>query len=184
MARTTTVTHPDGTVSKRTSKSRAYTHAVVHVETRAHRVADARADLARAQEQVTKYAAMLADGVVANGERDLRPAGAFLGSRQFLTMAGQYASSYFFDDSIPGKTEAEQRPSDEAVIAGVQEWHDKAVAYVARAEAAVAKAEASPEVTYGVVRWSSRADLAVKAVAEFERLAVHGSRLDVVEVDA
>lgn len=53
---TTTVTHPDGTVSKRTSKTRLYTHAVEVMVPNSAEIAFLQAENARQQSTIDKYA--------------------------------------------------------------------------------------------------------------------------------
>lgn len=67
---TTTVTHPDGTVSKRTSKSRTYTHAVEVMVPNSTEIAFLQDENARHQASIDRYATSYPD-VVATCERHI-----------------------------------------------------------------------------------------------------------------
>lgn len=168
MARTTIVRHPDGTVSKRTSKSRVYSHAVV-IEKTAE---------ARAVEQ--EHAAAIDDAHVARYEtaatgaitEDRRPAWAG-GESVSLYVGGVYAGYY--------NTAREERPSDEVLRKVVEDY-----AANARKRAATYRARAAQEragtTSFSVLRWSSREDLARKAAeGEFARMVREGVKVYVVE---
>lgn len=180
-ANTTTVTHADGSVSKRSSVRATYTHAVVVSRTAASIAAKHRAEAAKCLTAAAEY------DVAAQGEilrkQDGKP-GSWLGVRTTVTVGGTYADSTFADGE--GGRSSERAPlTDEQARAAVQAYGDNARERATQSEERAAKAEAGPAVTYAVLRWSSRADLAQKAAAgEFAGLRTEGVEVYVVPVDA
>jgi hypothetical protein len=174
MARTFIVKHPDGTQSKRTTANREYPFALVHEVTRASRVAYAESSLENAQENVARYEAALADGTITESRSKWSHGGEYVN----LYVGGIWAGAYV--------TDQKERPTDDALRAALQESIDNAKARVAQCEANVEQAKVSPEVTYGVLRWTSRRDLAEKAVSgEFSGLQSNrlGNKVYVVETE-
>jgi hypothetical protein len=162
-----TVTHTDGTVSTRTSKTKAYTHAVVSEQT-----AEARRDdyleiaagwAARAEK--SEAAAEATEVLLTSDRRDYR--GKALYS---WTLGGLFVGL----DSKPAPSLEEAR----ATVLG----------YAARERsnqrAYEAKAAAATETVYTVLRWSQSHDNAAKfwASKEAQHFARYG-RVSVVPVD-
>ncbi len=130
MKNTTTVTHTDGTVSKRTSASATYTHAIV-------------------------IGPMPTDAFVAE---NLRRAEYLDGMAERYENDGRNAAY-----AVKTRADAAKLRAEAALAAAGQDGHSN---------------------TPGVVRWSTRRDLAEKALSSFSWAAQEGRSLEVVEVDA
>jgi hypothetical protein len=219
--RNTTVTHPDGSVSKRGSVSATYTHAVVigpvdPAVRAAHLLRQAEAQEARA----AQFAAAADAGLVKVKNRgfgskddvgyDGKPS--YHGYEVFLDgtkVPGTKGRSYFYvSDHSNSKGEVERyvRDADGKIVDGPDGYGVKEIvpgrehliergreaaadaaknAADLRASAAKWLAGETTDTTYGVVRWSRRADLAQKAAAgEFAYAAERGAQVYVVAVDA
>lgn len=173
MARKTTVTHPDGTVDTRTSKSRVYSHAVVREVSREALVATAQARVDSARESLAK-AEDLAERLTPEAVTETRKPWAFGGEYVTLHAFGEYLDAY-----VAPRDEA---PSFEALKAGVEERAARSLAYLGDVLAAHAATAAKTGPVYGVVRWSSTEALATKAaLGEF---AANGSGVKVYVVPA
>jgi hypothetical protein len=168
--KTTTVTHPDGTVSKRTSESRTYTHAVVISRTRESLVADEMSNAAAADERA-RIAAAAVGGEVTEESRS------WSGGLRYITLflGGEYAGAHVSD---------KPRPSDEELREGMRKRVKESEARAQEYRDKAAKLGRGPAMQYGVLRWSSRADLAHSAVSgEFGRLVRPGVTVEAVTVD-
>lgn len=148
MSRTTTVRHPDGTMSTRTSKKAVYTYAVETCETAVWRVNQALSEATRLDGEADRYRAARPGPIT----RRLRPGfGAHLGT-YWVEVGGVYVGSYA-EDAEP-MTDAEA----DAVMG---HYIHNAVERAAQARQTAEDQRTTPHV-YGVVRWSSRGELAVK----------------------
>lgn len=173
--RTFTVTHPDGTVSTRTSAKANYTHAVV-VTT------PLEGEVARRVEHLNIATAALAsvERDLEQGERrdDASPWPVRGEGAQWVRvyLGSTYAGAYI--------TPLDARLTDEQVRADALATADRARTLVRDREDALELAKAGPANTFEVLRWSSRADLAAKATSEFEGYAARRmATLAVVPVD-
>lgn len=170
MANTTKVTHPDGTVSKRTSQNRTYTHAVVMSQTRESLIADALAYAAKFDELAAADLAAV-DGEITTESRDWSGGLTYYS----LYVGGEYAAAHVSD---------QPRPSDDDLRAKLRKGAASQSARADEYRARAAKLADSPTVVYGVLRWSSRADLAHKAATgEFGGLVRDGVAVYVQPVD-
>lgn len=188
-ARKTTVTHADGTVSTRKSQSRVYTHAVEVSPAPAGKYAAYLTGQAEKEEaRAAKYRAAAAAGKVA------------IRSRGFTSPSENYhdyqATLIGTDRDIYTWCSAEGLTQDIAAV-GVVHVGRYLVEYATRyaeevergaakfrAQAADVLAAGGQVGAYGVVRWSSRADLAARSLGEFDYATARGSTVRVVSVDA
>lgn len=208
----TTVTHPDGTVSKRSSVRATYTHAVVvgpKDATKAAADADRRAVEADADADALEAA--IAAGQVNISSRGFNRRGAadpdagydgehtyhnfsarlagtsvdwHCDSKGMCEVPGEYAADGTY---VSAKGERVIKPAREVVLnhAGARVLDRRADAAKYREEAAAHRAGTADLGGYGVVRWSSREDLARKAAdGEFAGYAERGNSVTVVPVDA
>lgn len=161
--RTTTVTHPDGTLSTRTSKTMAYSHAV-------ESKLDMRALAATKREEAEAERAELGRFVEAvKGGRVLTEAS---GSVYVVGEGGWRVW-------IGHHTEAD--PLDRK--AGVRWVLARHKERAAKLDAEAEQAETGPAYTYGVYRWSNSEALAAKGLREFDGKVRH-TTFRVVAVDA
>ena len=214
----TTVTHPDGVVSKRTSERATYTYAVViepgspQAIAAGHR-ANARQALATAE----SLRAAAATGKVTRRDRRFRSTDpdtfhAFDYNLAGTKVRGQKGHAYYsisvrgnsagtsvtFPEYlhssiqvIPGTETVEYGSNMGQVNAGqfaigtaLQRAEALEEAAAKSEQAAVAAEQGEGLGGYGVLRWSSRRDLAEKAASgEFSGLAASGRKVRVVPVD-
>jgi hypothetical protein len=188
MAAKTTVTHADGTVSTRTSKTRIYTHAVEVSPAPAAAYAawlTRRADKSAALADAFRAAATEAKVTVKS--RGFRTSNDLVGYQATLAGTGGYIYTWC---SADGRTEDHRTGG--AIVGvvsylvrsalGMADTYQKA-AEKARTQAHTVLMTGTPVGDYGIVRWSSRADLAAKALSEFDHHAAQGSTVRVVPVD-
>lgn len=194
-ARKTTVTHADGTVSTRKSQTRTYSHAVEIGPAAATAAAAGKIREAERNEATATQLTAAADaGKVVITDRGFR-SDESLYSHQ-ATLAGTKNENgnptVFTWCSADGRTRSYQ--GDEPVVvdaaayliesARLKAAQREADAASLRAEAAEITAAGAPVGTYWVARWSSRADLAHKALTEFAFYAAAGYTVRAVPVDA
>lgn len=227
MARTTTVTHPDGTVSKRTSKTRTYAYAVVEGPLDPQRYADfLEAGANESEAKADAIEAALADPHFNRRSRGVGPRNtedpdqgysgehtyhnfeAYLvgtaiswhcDSKARASFAEDWAFFYGYTPEILDtvvKTYANGYES-RSIVVDVRPYllgvarHDleNLRASVVKTRETVARlrsgdtSDISNGNGYGVLRWSSREDLAYKALAEFDYSVAMGHTLSVVAVD-
>jgi len=188
-ARKTTVTHEDGTISARSSKTMTYTHAV--------EIGPAVPELyaaglrERADDQETKAAQLGA--VLAKGPRViLRFRGAWVTRREVsheATLAGTSLSTWADADGMTtvGYPDVQVMPALDYLVdsarSSAADYRDRAAQLRAEADA-ILSADAVPGDGWRVWRWSTRADLAVKALGEARRgYSGAGRVIRVVAVD-
>lgn len=149
-----TVTHPDGTVSKRSSQSREYTHAVVEAVTRQYFV-----DLAQSRvDDLRKFIAQHEEALKADYVAKETARWAFGGTRTSAYLGGQYVTAW---NDKEGETPQDLSLEDAREI--IQERIRETRVRLAQALARVEQEKARPDLSYGVVRWSSSEALAIKA---------------------
>jgi hypothetical protein len=189
--RTTTVTLPDGTTAKRTSKTMQYTHAVVGT-TDLH--ADA-ADARKLADRLDEYSAALEAWIDAGSDRTKLKRFYTGGGSVNDQRAGLKSYSYYLPGFEPtketskmGSTYYQSTSGGPAVESPIRldsagnpgggdswdgEWHgpdaqrktlDRARRSATDARARAAKLEAGPRYEYNVDRWSQRADTAFAAI--------------------
>lgn len=169
---TTTVTHEDGTTSTRTSQSRTYTHAVVISRTRESLV-QAALRHATDRDDAAAVAEKAATGEITE---KTRPWAQGKLTYTDLYVGGEWAGAHVSD---------EPRPTDDKLRSNLRERADQARRKAATHRAEAETLAAGPDMTYGVLRWSSRADLAERAASgEFAALAGAGVTIYVQPVDA
>lgn len=148
MTRKTTVTLPDGTIAKRTSKSRHYTVAVVVEETAEARVADALRESAAYAAQVAKYEAAIESGALTS---DLL---------KFSFTTGPGTNRFYLGGVYVGSRDADLAPmTREEAVEAVAKYRDDALARVESYAARAAEQEGTAP-RYGVVRWSEKRESA------------------------
>jgi hypothetical protein len=169
MARKFTVTHTDGTVSRRSSARAEYAFAVeVKTDERDH-AAHLRA---RAAEVSARQAEVL---VAAQGDiTEERKPWPFGGEYVTLKVGGEFATAY--------PTERDERPSDEAIRAALLDQAAQMTKNIDGLRAQADRLDAGPEFTYGVYRWSRTEALAAKGAKEVTWLTGRSS-VRVVPVD-
>jgi hypothetical protein len=188
--RTTTVTHPDGTVSTRKSETRTYTHAVEVGPAPAEAMAaylDRQAAKLDAAATALREAAEAARVTI----QDRRLGG---NARDLITHVAKLAGTDVYTwCSADGRTNSYREGADGAVVDVAPYLRDCARDNAAaredgaaknRSEAAAIRAAGVPVGSWDVVRWSSRADLAHAATKEFDHLAAQGRPVRAVAVDA
>ncbi len=215
--RVTTVTHPDGTVDKRTSQGRTYTHAVVVGPGTPESIAAGwRAQAATARGTAAMIRAAIEKGVVHKRSRGYRMDDSVVSYVYDLAgteVQGQRSHTYALVSergTSDGRSQCAPqylRPGDvvvgdSAAVAGgfpnyvlvetrahvLAQAAEEAERYERSAEKCEARAQAAERGeglgSYGVVRWSSRRDLAERAaVGEYGSVAAAGHRVYVVPVD-
>lgn len=179
----TTVTHADGTVSTRKSKTRVYTHAIEVSPAPADRYAAYLIGQAEAQEEKAlnlRTAASLGKGTIRSRgfktQDDHVSYAATLTGTDIYTWCGEDRLTEHNGELVPvlpylidsARRSAEYADSQAAKL---------------RAEAAEVLAARQPVGKYGILRWSSRADLAGKALSEFDTYTHQGHTLRVWPVD-
>lgn len=200
MARTTIVTHPDGTISKRTSKSRTYSHAVevspadpkiladyLTLEARNANAHAAKLDEAAESATCTRKARGWSNP---DTDYDGKPSYSGFVARLGNTEVTWYCNSQNMAQVLAGDDSDETwaivpvdgylREQARAQAKGERERADD-LRELAKAIRAGGEVPARYGNAYGVLRWSSRADLAAKGLTEFEGLARYGCTLRVVE---
>lgn len=188
-ANLTTVTHADGSVSKRKSKTMTYTHAI--------EVGPAPAEaLAKSNERrATDFdmkAAKLREAASA-GKFIIRNRG-FSGPVEELVSheAKLPGTDIYTLCSADGRTESYRDGTKtvvkvggylrEGAINSAEHYEEQAAKL--RAEAVEIREAGKPVGGYGVVRWSSSAMLATKALSSFKHYSDQGYAVRVVPVDA
>lgn len=149
-----TVTHPDGTVSKRSSQSREYTHAVVEAVQRQYFVDQAQERV----DDLRKHIANLQEALKADHLDKSTTPWAFGGTRTSAYLGGQYVTAW---------NDAEGEPAQDLSLEDAREIFETRIketrVRLAQALARVEQEKARPEISYGAVRWSSSEALALKA---------------------
>lgn len=187
--RKTSVTHADGTVSKRASKTRTYSHAV---EVTPAPAASYAAYLTQLAAEATAKAASLRAAAeaasVAITSRGWSTGDPYYSHQATLRGTNRQVYTWCSADGQRVDVLADGKPVVSAkdslvadALSGAQRAEQDAERFTARAAAVLAAGE--PVGEYKVVRWSSRADLAVKALSEFERYTDWGHTVRVVPVD-
>jgi hypothetical protein len=160
MARTTTVTHPDSTVSKRTSARAEYGFAV-EVKTDMREQAEAlRANAVARDEHAARCDAAALLGEVTEESRSWSRGATYTD----VSVGGIWAGAYIVAGTEGGYERA--RETDEAYRAKVAQDAEEARANAADYRAKADALDAGPEFTYGVYRWSRTAALAEKGLRE------------------
>lgn len=194
-ARKTTVTHADGTVSIRKSQSRTYTHAIeegpapaaayaAYLVRQAERSEANAAKLRAAAERgsvVVRSRGFSSPGQYHDHEAILRGTESAKGNAQIYTWCS--ADGRTQDVVADGKPIVDVRAYLIEYATRYAEEIERG-AVKGRAEAAEVLAAGTPVGTYGILRWSLRADLAVKALSEFDYAVQRGHTVRVVPVDA
>ena len=165
-----TVTHPDATVSTRSSVRATYTHAVVLGSPRGVKIAAAESSLVAFRSDLERLQEALETGAVTEERRP-------------WSFGGEYVTHYVGGEYATGYPEERGLKTDDEVRALLAEQIDAKRAFLPRIEAGLTEALAAPEVTYSVLRWSSSAANAAKGLREFRSYAASGHSLTVVEVD-
>lgn len=176
---TTTVTHPDNTVSKRNSVSKTYTHAIEVADDNHVEAARLLADAERYEAEAAQYGRALADGHVVIRAKRWAFGGRYLTFALIDTETGAelYAGAHIVTDE--GVIESHRKEAD--VPTEAADAIRGLTASAARDRAQAAKLAAGPQISYGVVRWSQTERAAVAALASFNQA---GRVARVVAVDA
>jgi hypothetical protein len=189
MTAKTTVTHADGTVSTRTSKTRTYSHAIeISPAPADHYAAYLTALADECETAAARYRTAAENRRVQIQSRGFRDDTGYFSHQATLLDTDNRIYTWCSQD---GKTE--DILTDGRPLVGVADFlaryaveqaaskDEQAAKY--RAEAAEVLATGQPVGSYSVLRWSSRADLAIKAISEFEHYSKCGHQLRVVAVD-
>lgn len=188
--RKTTVTHPDGTVSTRGSKTRTYAFAV---EVSPATATDHAAELNRQADDFDRRAASLraaADaGEVILQSRGFHTINPEISHTATLRGTDRMVYTWANAEGMTVYTTTEGSPPIRAVDYLTRLAREQADLYTAdavrvRSDAKRVLAAGAPVGAYEVVRWSSTAALAGKALNEFDHLARYGRNVRVVFVDA
>jgi hypothetical protein len=186
MSNTTTVTHPDGTISTRTSKSRAYTHAVVVSPAPAIAYAAMLDAVARTlRDKAEAFRAAAEAGHVTVTDRRIGRVGADDMFSHVAKLTGTDLSTWCSADgrTLDGDAAVPVSSYLKDYAYGMADDADR-LAAGREALAAEIRDAGTPVGEWGVLRWSSRADLAAKAAAgEFATFATGGRTVSVVAVD-
>lgn len=191
----TSVTHTDGTISTRRSKTNTYTYAL--------EIAPAPADayaaylIRQAEKDEAKAAALLAAAANGKGHIKDRHLGRVDPDALYThqaTLDGTNGEVYTWCSRHQmTQDHSDVKSGQEAPVVKVlgylirsaremAQYHIEQAAKL-RAEAVEVLAAGQPVGEYGVLRWSSRADLAGKALGEFDTYTHRGHALRVVPVD-
>jgi hypothetical protein len=191
---TTTVTHPDGTVSKRTSKTREYTHAIQVSPADPYILAE---HFRREAVKADRMAAKLRDaadvgtitirsrGFAQDGDSLHSHVATLLGTdREIYTWCSKDGQMNTYPEPYPAG--AVVVPADQGLRANARRQADAytASAVKLREQADATLAAGAPVGAWTVERWSSRQDLAMKALGTFAYLTERGHQVRVVPVDA
>jgi len=185
----TSVTHTDGTISTRKSKTNTYTHAVVLAP--AAPEAYAAGLLARAAtytETAAKLRRAAADGKVRIESRGFRTQDNMVSYQATLIGTDRATYTWCSADGMTKDYRGDMptvTPVVPYLIASAEGSADRMQEQAAEltAQAAEVTAAGRPVGEYLVLRWSSRRDLAERAVSEFDGYRAKGHRLAVVAVD-
>jgi len=194
MSRKTTVTHPDGTVSTRTSQTRTYTHAVAIGPAPAEAYA---ANLIRSAERAEAAAQTIraaADaGKVTIRSRGFRSTGSATALDYVAKLVGSdvytWCNAGGMTDTYPQPYPAPSVlvPVGAYLVDTARENAEQrdADAHKARARALAIRAAGVPVGQWEIGRWSSREDLARKCAAgsDFAHCREAGHPVVAVEVD-
>lgn len=201
----TTVTHADGTISTRSSKTMVYTHAVevspADCETYAaslDRMADdadasaAQLDRAAERGEVKVIDRRLGGGPQYSPDPMIMFEARLIGStRKHSTVSTWSSREGLTNDPSTyiagtGKYAGTMPATDYLIqVAREQATADRAQAAKLRAQAAAVRAAGVPVGTFGIARWSTRRDLAAKYADSIRAwAALRGESVRVVEVDA
>lgn len=156
MARTTAVTLPDGTIATRTSKTRTYEWAVV--KTTDNR---AKADRLRVEADAMDVRRAQFEAIIASGDLTQLV-------RRVTSSNGR--GEKFYGSYLPGDPKDAYSLPDHTTDAWAKHLDATLRHLIKWANVMRDQAEAlgcGPEDSYEVVRWSSRRDLADKALGEF-----------------
>ena len=163
MTRHFSVTHPDGTMSVRSSQNRVYPYAV-------EVAIDQHAEAAKKQTEAADYRARAAkadDPGVTFRHNDTGPWPASLGGGRRIHVDAYTAEGEKITYVEGYRTPAEPDPSEQKLRDGLAEVRDNWLATAQRLDAAAARLLAGPRLAYGVVTWNSRRDLSEKAAASW-----------------
>jgi hypothetical protein len=168
--RTTTVTHPDGTASKRTSQRAEYRFAVV-VETDQRHEAEALRSFAEGR--AAEAWSMLRAAETLPIDEIVTP----LVGRPYhrFHIGGHYAGAYHEGSQV--------RPTPEEIRHRLMDDAERLRQYATTLREQADALDAGPEITYSVYRWSRSADLAEKGRLEIVDSLGGRSRAYVVPVD-
>lgn len=174
-SRKTTVTHPDGTVSMRASVNNVYTYAV---QQREDVWATAKIHRKQAQDKRAEKARFVA--AVRAGQIAVRKDSAHFDSVYLLGEGGEEWWLGGNDHAMPSiGREASTLDRKTAV----REWLANADRLAAAFDRDADKAEAGPQYSYSVVRWSMSRENAGKGAAEFRSRSFPTSTFNVVPAE-
>jgi hypothetical protein len=182
MSRTTTVTHPDGTVSKRKSANALYAFAVEVTTDQRKVAANQRQEAEEARLNAARARAAADLGKIVEETRpwmrDMTRLTYYLmapgGEKVYAGAATVYADGTIHRDT---KNNGEEGDSPVEYVRNSAERYDAMAVHYD--EMAVAL-DAGPALAYGVVRWSRTQVLAEKGANEFR----HYAQVRIVAVDA
>lgn len=152
--RKTVVRHPDGTVSTRNSKSAIYTYAVETIQDNRSWAAGQRAEATKLRAERERFIAAVRGGRVSREPENK------LGLTHFH-LNGEDGERWWLgseDHETGSKLDRKEsvRKTLKLLAEGAESYDRKA-----------AEADAGPEYSYGVARWSGSHENATKALAEF-----------------
>lgn len=166
-----TVTHPDGSVSKRSSQNALYTFTIVREVSLAARVTKAEETMRSAQEMLDNAIRARAAGVVTHMGRPWFEGSTYVN----VEVGGEWITSYV-SPKVEPMSDAEALALQDVKIVGYRE-------YLEHTTEGLDKARRGPQMRYKVMRWSRTRDLATKALSEFGKYPNRGVREYVVPVD-
>lgn len=159
--RTTQVTHPDGTVSTRKSKTRDYYWAI-EVKTDEHAVARDKhqtvQEVERSQESLER--------AIAGGQWRTEPHDFGQGTTTYFYLVDPVTGNeHWIGSDRHGAEWAADQELDK--LAAIAKQRAELVGRRARVLDEAAKLEAGPQYSYGVMRWSERKESADQALGQF-----------------
>lgn len=166
MNRKTIVTHPDGTTSTRSSKTRFYEWAV-EAKTNKHLVAGDRAKyVEKLRAESAAFAEAVADGKFIKKSKPWSTGGTYT---DFYVVHPKTGEEFWLgaeSRNANGELNTWDKGYDraEAVTKHVEEYTVR----IKRAQQEIEDLLAGPEITYSIARWSERRDSAEKALNSFQ----------------
>lgn len=162
--RKTTVTHPDGTQSTRSSAKNVYTHAVEQREDMWAYARVQHAEARRMRERKARFIEAVRGGKIAREQSGRNPRWTSF----IVSVVHPDGEKFYLGADYEGEpAEAGSVDRKDSVRRKLTDFDSRIAAH----ERDALKAESGPQYRYGVVRWSMSAENAAKGLREFETRA-------------